>query len=96
MFTRKDYLAGNCTHEQYYNQFVNQTVKNYVVKAFGIEKIKNAYSQDKSLNSIPLQLWDNIGIPVEMSNKLKEHGDSYTLAGQVCILKAAARQIAES
>jgi hypothetical protein len=97
MFTRQDYINGNCTHEQYYNQFVNESVKNTVISAFGIERIKKAFKEDESLNNIGLHLWDNLYLSYySLSEKMKECGDYLTMAGKVCILKAAARQIAES
>jgi len=93
MHTRKDYLNENCTHEQYYDQFVTNDVKNLVLNHFGCEKLKKSYLKDKNLNNIPLQLWDNLAFSLNFDNKFKEFGDFPSLAGKICILKNAARQI---
>ena len=93
MYTREDYLNGNCNHEEYYDQFVTDGIKNLVLHHFGYKKLNQSYSKDKNLNNIPLQLWDNLAFSLNFNNKFKELGDFQSLAGKVCILKNAARQI---
>lgn len=96
-FTRQDYLNGNCTHEQYYNQFLNNVILNRVESAIGKDVIIKALADDKNLNTIPLAKWDAIATNLyDVSRKMKEAGDYLTLAGGVCIAKAAARKIANS
>jgi len=93
-FTRKQYMEGECTHDQYYDQFVTQDLKNAVLRCIPEKQIM--MSRDESFNDIPLRSWDWIAKfnPVE-TKKFKELGDSSSPAGQVCALKAAARQIRE-
>jgi hypothetical protein len=91
MFTRQDYMQNKCTHEQYYRQFVNDNVILMLKDSIGIDRIKKA--KDKHFNDIPLYKWDNIGLSCDVVDLLKQAGDYYTLAGQVCILKAGARKI---
>jgi len=93
-FTRKQYLAGECTHDQYYDQLVTEELKNTVLRSIPEKQIM--WSRDESFNDIPLRSWDWLAKfnPVE-PKKFKELGDFSTLAGQVCALKAAARQIRE-
>ena len=93
MYTRKDYLNNKCTHRQYYAQFVNDNVKLMIKDWIGIKRLLK--SKDKYLNDIPLNTWDKIGLPYGIKDLLKKAGDFYTLAGQVCILKEAARQMVE-
>lgn len=96
-FTRQQYLSGDCTHEQYYSQFVNSTILSRVEAYIGKDKIVEAMQTEKGLNSIPLAKWDMAAQNLfDVSKKLKEAGDYLTLAGGVCIAKAAARQIAKS
>ena len=90
MRTRQQYLNGECTYKEYYAQFVTESHINKVVSIVGKDKLLN--STDKNLNDIPLIIWDRIMAPVGTSNKMKEVGDSLTLAGQVCINKSSARQ----
>lgn len=92
-FTRQDYMNKLCTHEEYYAQFVNEGTKSLVLRCIGRERIVN--SKDEHFNDIPLKLWDNLVPKAPGSGKFKDAGDYYTLAGGVCMLKEAARQIKE-
>ena len=92
LFTRADYLADKCTHQQYYAQFVSEVAKNLVARHIGLDRIKA--SKDPHFNDIPLARWDQIahgGIPRAIA--FKDVGDTSTLAGNVCIAKEAARQL---
>lgn len=91
MKTRKDYMAGNCTHQEYYAQFVTPEIKVSVIRAIGLKKLMA--STDPHLNDIPLERWDDIS--TNAGAKMKEAGDFLSMAGNVCIAKAAARQIIE-
>jgi hypothetical protein len=95
MKTREQYLNKECTHSEYYAQFVNKSVKERVESRIGKAAILT--STNEHFNDIPLAKWDNIysmhSLHFEMANKLKEVGDYPTLAGLVCITKEAARQI---
>jgi len=97
LYTRKQYLDGNCTFEQYYSQFVNDVIISRVGQFIGVERIKEAIQSDEHLNNIPLAKWDMVaGNLYNVSAKMKEAGDYLTLAGGVCIAKAAARIIANN
>ena len=58
MITRKEYLDGLYTHEQYYGQFVNNRIKTIVLEEIGLERLKA--STDPNLNDIPLLEWDDL------------------------------------
>jgi len=93
MFTRTQYLAHECAHSEYYAQFVTEGLKTRVQNAIGKDRITN--STNPHFNDIPLVQWDNLTyILGALTNaKMKECGDYLTLAGGVCILKEAARQV---
>lgn len=95
MNTRKDYLGNKCSHHQYHVQFVTPSLQSAVKERIGLERILN--SGDPHLNDIPLVEWDQflplIRAQFEVTTRMKEAGDFLTLAGAVCIAKAAARQI---
>ena len=55
-FTRKQYMDGECTHDQYYDQFVTQELKNTVLRSIPEKQI--VMSKDESFNDIPLRSWD--------------------------------------
>jgi hypothetical protein len=91
MKTRKQYMNNECTHAEYYNQFVDDSVLLRVKRMVGQTRIVE--SKDESFNDIPLRIWDSIGITSTTGDKMREAEDYPTLAGTVCINKAAARQI---
>jgi hypothetical protein len=100
MYTRQNYLNKKCSHREYYSQFVNEAVRRRV--QYCIPKDKLLACKDlENFNDIPLAKWDMIltstflGLGA-IKKKLKEAGDSSTLAGLVCIAKEAAKQIVEN
>lgn len=95
-FTRSERLNNECTHDQYYSQFVTDSIKNIVRDRFGIKQLKSAFNDDKSFNSIPLIKGDALAELLKYENvghKMRELGDYPTLAGLVCVLKYAARHL---
>ena len=101
MFTRKQYMANQCTHREYYGQFVTDEIKKAVLKTFSKEELVEAYKSDKNFNNLPLRQWDNILEPrrynLGLAKALKEAGDvgGISLCDCVCTCKEAATQILE-
>lgn len=95
MFTRNDYMSGKCSHREYYAQYVDEDVRSSVMMVMGIDKLIHAYRQNDDFYSIPLPHWDALGWAFRFHTIMKSRGDYPTLAGKVCILKEAARQIVE-
>ena len=91
MYTRKQYLNKECTHRQYYGQFVTPATKAHVLRGIGLAALKK--STDPHFNDISLANWDNLVPHCPGSADFSNAGDYYTLAGGVCLLKEAARQI---
>lgn len=99
MITHQEYMkAPNRGHRQYYRQFVDERVMQTVVDAFGVDRVKKwaILDKDSARKLIPLKEWDLLGLPLDIANRLRELGDTFTLSSCVCILKEAARQIGES
>lgn len=90
MITRKQYINNEATHEQYYNQFITDYEKNEVLRFIGLDTLKN--STDEYMNDIPLGIW-NIKVSSTSAKLLRDAGDYLTQAGNVCIMKATARQL---
>jgi hypothetical protein len=64
-----------------------------------LPRIKAALAAgDEHLNSIHLNWWDSQGVLVRhiLAPLFKERGDCWSLAGSVCVLKAAAIAAAEA
>ena len=55
-YTRANYMAKECTHDQYYSQFVTPGIIQHVTWAIGKDRI--CASQDRHFNDIPLKEWD--------------------------------------
>ena len=93
-FRRSDYMSGACTHREYYSQFVDERLKEKLLARMPEKRLRD--SQCEHYNDIPLHLWDRISlIATSADTELNELGDFPTLAGRVCILKEAAKQIKE-
>jgi len=93
-FTRKNYLDGDCTHRDYYAQFVSPGRPNHVAGIIGGDRL--LASTDSHLNDIPLRHWDAIPNPFGTDEKMRSLGDYPTLSSAVCISKEAARQWIEA
>lgn len=106
MFTRHQYMTHECTHEQYYSQFVTPDIKAAIRIYFGTDNL--VASPDPHFNDIPLKKWDMLVSYNPMTNKLspnhvfapilaklKEANGSggYALSDFTCISKQAAREI---
>jgi hypothetical protein len=88
-YTRQDYMNKVCSHSEYYGQFVTKGIKALVLRTIGEKKLIE--SKKEYFNDIPLHIWDGLAI----QRNLFVIDKAYSLAGAVCILKEAARQIVE-
>ena len=109
VITRKEYMDGKATFREYNAQFVTEALKARVLST--ITKDRLLRSKDEHLNDIPMKLWDNMAgascrgseviwfnphaITPLMAFPFKEAGDGYSLAGAVCVLKEAGKQLIE-
>ena len=92
-FTYKQYMNKECSHQEYFEQFVNDNTINVVLHSIGKQRILD--STDFYLNDIPLKEWDNLHPFLPRNNKIhKESGETNigSLSDTVCIAKAAARK----
>lgn len=90
--TRKEYLDGSVTFEEFYSSVAKEARINFD-NSPDLERVVAALKAgDKHLNSIPLAYWDRkaaVAAP-RIASALKLHGDFYSLAGGVCVMKQAA------
>lgn len=89
MKTRKMLLNSECSHSEYYSQFINSEIIGMVEKFIGVDLILK--SEDPYFNDISLGKWDRLASYVHAD--FKSYGDSRSLSGCVCILKEAASYI---
>ncbi len=92
MNTRKDYLDGKCSHDEYYGEIVKEVGITYV-NSSDLERYKKAYATDQHLNNIPLAEWDRKSAASQLTlfDAFKKRGDYWSLAGGVCVHKAAVK-----
>lgn len=94
-YTRKDYMAHKCTHDEYYSQFVDDSILDLVSSYIGRRAITK--STDPHFNNIELSRWDNLHLPILLHcGALLARGNSsggVSLSDTVCVAKAAARMI---
>lgn len=83
--TRKQYLDMECTHREYYAQFVTPHTMGVVVDFIGADKIMN--STDEHMNDIPLAKWDRLHGIIPKCNSISD---------TVCTAKEAAKQFKEA
>lgn len=98
-YKRNAYLLNKVVHDDYYGQFITDTIREQVVKAIGAKPIMD--STDVRFNDIPLHRWDRLEPVlrhlVSAEQLIKATGRStLTLSDVVCIAKVAARQYKEA
>ena len=105
MFTRVQYLNKECTHREYWAQFVTPSMKAMVLSNMTLERLQR--STDPHLNDIPLAQWDQMrNATFHMLNLVKwreihypEYKDTHSIgwstSDNTCLLKEAARQLVE-
>ena len=96
--TREMYLNGKVEHHDYYLTLAKECGISFE-RSNLLPKVKKLLAAgDEHLNKIPLKSWDMLATSYIDQNKLhsvfKAHGDSWSLAGHVCMLKAAAKDAA--
>ena len=95
MKTRTQYMNHECSHAEYYGQFLTPAIVEAVKSRIGVDRIKQ--SEDEHFNDIPLAMWDAfLSHPAfQLHERLKGVGDGWSLSGVVCVAKTAARKIKE-
>jgi hypothetical protein len=98
MITRKDYLNGPATHEDYYNDLIDAaggpTAFLHMIPR-DLAVIRKALDNgDEHLNTIPLGHWSMPFMPTELAKAMRDRGDYPTRAGATCVLKQAAKRLA--
>lgn len=101
MWTRKQYLAGEVSHHDYYSQFITPETRRVVAQTFGTDNLVREYAKDRHLNGLSIRRWDALsfhdtaqGFQVHLPYNREAFAlaDSYgmTRACAVCIAKTAA------
>jgi hypothetical protein len=97
IITRKEYMSGLATHDEYYESIANELGLKYTPEHCEILEELLAQSEmkrdsDPHLNSIPLYKWDAMGLNLTRIRNYREilekRGDFDSMAVRVCIIKA--------
>lgn len=99
IYTRAEYMADS-TLPGAYRRYYGGIVEACGLESFRLPRpvavIRAALAAgDEYLNTIPLGEWDLGYLPPAASTALRERGDFPSLGTKVCILKTAARMLAE-
>ena len=95
MFTREQYMNHECTHQEYYEQFITNSIRRYVERNYTKEYLQNCYATDKNLNNLGagwLKKFDaftpQIKGEIERINKRINGSPTYCLSYGTCAIKA--------
>jgi len=93
MYTRSQYLNGECTHRQFYLSVAETAGLTLILGDTLRDKLYHAWLQDEHFNTMPLRWWDGFALPDRgrISAALKKHGDCLSLAGCVSLYKTLAK-----
>lgn len=94
--TEEQKAIGTARHRAFYARCVSPADLEAVRRNIGMARL--LASRDPNLNDIPVARWDGIAAPLQSQHRarLKALGDFYSMAGGLCILKEAARQLIEA
>lgn len=95
---RSEYMTGKVTFEQYYRSVYKLAGVNLEQAPIMLRVIEALKSGDEHLNTIPISIWDRMaaGGQGTITRSLRAHGDGWSLAGRVCVMKQAAKDAAKS
>ena len=87
-------MNNEITFEQYYTSVAERAGIKFSPGPF-LDRVKIALENgDEHLNTIRLREWDSMGCnpwtKSSITKSLKDHGDGWSIAGSVCVLKQAA------
>ena len=95
MFTKKQYLAGECTEHEYYVQFVSDKMIETITRSTTFSKILIAKDK-QDFSDIHLKQWDfctGAVLCILGRTPFREKGDVATHSVLIAICKACAREI---
>lgn len=90
-FHRQQFLNGECSQIQYYEQFITPDGVDRVQHSITFQNLKMANPTKRT--EIPLSGWDFIGTAVDIPKLLIEVGDHWSLATSVVINKTIAAHL---
>ncbi len=100
IFSRKDYMSKKCSFNEYYAQFVTDSMKQIILNKFSKEQLTEKYNADEHLNNIPLKWWDQyeefFKQSIARTNKRINGESVWSSCEHTCAMKEAARQIINS
>lgn len=97
MYSRTQYMAGECTFDEYYLQF-SSIFYDVLMAKFTPAHLAEKYQEDEYLNNIRLSYWDNLAYiyksAIASKNFQLGNGRVWSISDGVCAAKATAREIA--
>ena len=94
MFSRKQYMAKECNHQEYYAQFA-PLFKSYVASKFTKEYIRTKFAEDRHLNNLQkgwMSEFDSVtrltSDGIARVNRKLNGVSAYSLCDGTCAIKA--------
>jgi hypothetical protein len=95
MLTREQYMNNECTHQEYYEQFITWSIRQYVQKNYTKEFLQQCFATDKNLNNLGdnwLKKFDAFTLQIKGEiasvNKRLNGSPVYSLSCGTCAIKA--------
>ena len=92
--TRDDYMQGRCDYDEYYVALAKTAGIKFTTGAGEHSLVTlSRDSHDPYYNDVPLSRWDvhATGLLPSVRQAFRDHGDFYSAAGAVCLLKRAVK-----
>lgn len=90
-FQRQQFLNGECSQVQYYEQFITPSGIKLVEASAVFQHLVTTHPTKRT--DITLSGWEGIGTPVDARQLLTERGDCWSLATSVVVNKAIAAHL---
>lgn len=90
--TYQDYMNKKVSYAEYYRAVAATAGIRFINKAIVDRARRELSNGDERLNNIPLKVWDNMGLMIkpQLTSAFIKHGDFFSAAGAVCVLKQIA------
>lgn len=93
-YNRKAYLDRECTHREYYRQFITPCMEATILSRITKEQIIECKAEFNSDNYSCRHYWDHMYVPTP-TPEMRKAGLCHSPSSQVCRLKACARVMYE-
>jgi len=102
MLTHTQYMKKECTHQEYYEQFITSSIRWFVESNYTREFLQQCFATDKHLNNLGgnwMKTFDAFALQIKGEiarvNKRLNGSSVYSLCDGTCAIKAYMRLYAD-